>query len=66
MVQRGLSCSNFNHRRSNAPVHFCPTCGEVVNDSVPVPQCSEDEHSKARREFSKFCVHCGKALTDSR
>ena len=24
-------CSNLNHRRTDAPVRFCPSCGETVN-----------------------------------
>ena len=65
MAVRGVACSNFNHRRSDAPVRFCPSCGEVVNDAVGAQHCSENEHDKARREFSKFCVNCGKQLVDS-
>ena len=65
MVVRTPSCPNFNHRKSDAPVRFCPSCGEVVNDDRPVQRCTEVEHAKARREFSKFCVDCGEQLVDS-
>jgi hypothetical protein len=28
-------CPNLNHRRADAPVRFCPTSGEVVNENLP-------------------------------
>ena len=61
-MKRGQRCENFNHRRSDAPVRFCPTCGEVVNQSLPIKKCTQDEHGKMRRERNKFCVHCGEQL----
>ncbi len=52
----------MNHRRSDAPVRFCPTCGEVVNAKVAIKQCREEEHARRRREQSQFCVDCGEQL----
>ena len=31
-------CPNFNHRRTDPPVAFCPSCGAVVNDAIAVKQ----------------------------
>ena len=28
------TCPNLNHRRTDAPVRFCPTCGGVVNGNA--------------------------------
>ncbi len=64
MVTRRSYCLNFNHRRTNAPVRFCPTCGEVVNEDIPVRRCTEAEHAKRRRESSKYCVDCGEQLIE--
>ncbi len=61
MIQ-GNRCPNFNHSRVNAPVRFCPMCGEVVNENIPVTRCSEEEHAIKRRERSKYCIDCGKQL----
>jgi len=60
-MQRNF-CSNRNHSRSNAPVRYCPQCGEVVNGNVPDKKCSEEEHATRRRERNKFCVDCGAQL----
>jgi rRNA maturation protein Nop10 len=59
---QATSCPNFNHRRANAPVRFCPNCGDVVNEAVPTRKCSEEKHSKKRREQSKYCIDCGEQL----
>lgn len=56
------SCPNLNHRRSDAAVRFCPSCGEVVGQSIAVRHCQEALHAKERMEHSVFCVHCGKRL----
>ena len=66
MVMQRKKCPNFNHGRSNAPVRFCPMCGEVVNEDIPIGKCNEDEHAKRRRERMKFCVHCGEQLIQGR
>jgi predicted RNA-binding Zn-ribbon protein involved in translation (DUF1610 family) len=55
-------CQNFNHRRSDAPVRFCPQCGEVVNARVPLKRCSEASHDYSRRNHNIFCVDCGDVL----
>jgi len=55
-------CPNLNHRRGNAPVRFCPKCGEVVNAGVPLQRCAEDKHSKQRRDRNRCCVDCGEQL----
>jgi ribosomal protein L37AE/L43A len=57
-----ISCTNLNHRRSDAPVAHCPECGEVVNAGVGRRRCTEVEHAVARRARSVFCVHCGQKL----
>ncbi len=59
---QATNCPNFNHRRSNAPVRFCPNCGDVVNENVPRQNCSEEKHAKKRREMSKYCIDCGEQL----
>jgi ribosomal protein L34E len=57
-----IACQNLNHRRSNAPVPYCPECGDVVNSSIPRRACSMDEHAVSRRRGSVYCVACGKQL----
>ncbi len=61
MIQRN-SCPNFNHGRVNAPVRTCPMCGDVVNGTIPIKNCSEEEHAKRRKDRSKYCIDCGKQL----
>ena len=56
------SCSNLNHRRSDAPVRFCPQCGEVVNRGVVLKRCGEGAHAQKRRSGDGFCVDCGEQL----
>ena len=55
-------CPNFNHRKSNPPVRFCPNCSEVVNATIPAKRCSEQLHAKARMSRNKYCVNCGEQL----
>ena len=62
MTRRGIACTNMNHRRSDAPVRFCPMCGEVVNESLATKRCPEEEHGRQRREQNKYCVDCGEEL----
>ncbi len=57
-----MACANMNHRRTDAPVRFCPMCGEVVNTSVASGRCTEEEHGKKRRAQSKYCADCGEQL----
>jgi hypothetical protein len=56
------ACPNFNHRRTNAPVRYCPNCGEIVNDEISVKRCSDESHAKRRMQNSKHCVDCGEQL----
>jgi len=58
-------CQNLNHRRSDAAVRFCPSCGEVVGQNVPIQRCQESVHARERMDHSRFCVHCGKQLIAS-
>ena len=58
-----LLCPNFNHRRSDAPVRFCPSCGEIVNDKVSTTRCLPARHDLQRRTQSIFCVDCGEKLS---
>jgi rRNA maturation protein Nop10 len=64
MAQR--LCPNMNHGRPNAPVAFCPECGEVVNPGIPSTSCSEERHAKQRRGGSHYCVDCGEQLIRER
>ena len=61
MMQKN-SCPNFNHKRSDAPVRFCPNCGEVVNNNVPISKCSDERHAKMRMNRAMYCVDCGEQL----
>jgi hypothetical protein len=58
-------CTNLNHRRSNAPVRFCPSCGDVVNANVRPKRCLDSQHDVQRRNQSTFCIHCGQRLVDA-
>lgn len=51
-------CTNLNHRRPNAPVRGCPTCGEIVNARVHAAHCSEAEHAQRRKSGDTFCTAC--------
>jgi predicted RNA-binding Zn-ribbon protein involved in translation (DUF1610 family) len=55
-------CPNFNHRRSGAPVRFCPNCGDVVNKAVPLSNCSKEMHARKRKSLSRYCADCGEQL----
>ena len=66
MITPGNRCPNLNHGCTNAPVGFCPLCGEVVNRDIPVRRCKEEEHAKKRREGNKYCVNCGELLIQER
>jgi ribosomal protein L32 len=59
---RRESCPNMNHRRTDAPVRWCPNCGEVVNANIIVKQCSVEEHAERRMNGNQYCVHCGLQL----
>lgn len=61
-----INCLNFNHRRSDAPVRFCSSCGLVVNTAVRTANCPSTRHDAARRNQSVFCVDCGEQLITPR
>jgi len=65
-MTRERRCLNFNHGRQNAAVRFCPMCGEVVNENIPIKQCTEERHAMRRRGGSKYCVDCGEQLIRGR
>jgi predicted RNA-binding Zn-ribbon protein involved in translation (DUF1610 family) len=51
----------MNHSRSNAPIKFCPTCGELINASAGA-RCDEQKHASRRKERLHYCFDCGKNL----
>lgn len=56
-------CPNMNHSRSNVAIRFCPSCGEVVSNSVQNRgRCDETKHAHRRKERNFFCCDCGKKL----
>jgi hypothetical protein len=55
-------CPNLNHRRSDAPVRFCPNCGDTVNAKVSLVRCPPARHDVQRRGGSIFCIDCGERL----
>lgn len=59
---KATSCPNLNHRHSNAPVRYCPSCGEVVNDRVRNKVSCRQEHARRRRDGYAFCIDCGERL----
>ena len=65
MIRQGDRCHNRNHGRKDAPVRFCPNCGEVVNENIPTKKCSGERHAKDRRQGTKYCVECGEQLVHS-
>ena len=62
MDRNGAMCPNLNHRRSDAPVRCCPSCGGVVNPKVGPARCQSSRHDVQRRGGSAFCVDCGERL----
>ncbi len=56
-----VRCANMNHGRANAPVKFCPNCGQLVNSQIHA-RCDETKHAARRKERQIFCVDCGKKL----
>jgi len=68
MIQRRYTepCDNANHRRRDAPVSHCPSCGGVVNAQIAAQDCSESKHAAARRRQLTFCVDCGTQLVFAR
>ena len=62
MRTRGERCPNFNHGHANVAVRYCPNCGEVVNESIPMKNCGQEAHAKRRRNRQDYCVDCGEQL----
>jgi hypothetical protein len=62
MTMPRTSCPNLNHRRSDAPVRYCPQCGGTVNSDRSVSACTDERHAAARRQQSTYCAHCGVRL----
>lgn len=56
-------CLNVNHRRANSPFRFCPSCGEVLNNSVPISICGMEKHTKEIGRGDKYCRICGERFT---
>ncbi len=46
-------CLNHNHGRANAPVRFCPTCDEVVNNNISEEVYGEEKHARKRRRAAR-------------
>jgi hypothetical protein len=57
-----VNCPNMNHSRSNAPVRFCPSCGEKFSSTAPKVSCDEAKHASRRKDRNAFCHDCGKKL----
>ena len=51
-MTKGSKCDNLNHRRTDAPVRFCPRCGEVVNENIPTAKCTADTHVRAGQRWA--------------
>lgn len=64
--KRRSACDNLNHRREHVSIRNCPTCGDVVNESVGARQCNDVQHAEARRQQTVFCIHCGTRLVSER
>lgn len=61
-MKTGIRCTNMNHGRWNAPVRFCPACGESINRSA-IGRCDAVKHADLRKTKHAFCLDCGKPLT---
>ncbi|MES2855006.1 MAG: hypothetical protein V4692_04035 [Bdellovibrionota bacterium] len=55
-------CTNMNHGRLNAPVRFCPTCGDKVNTKIQA-RCDAPKHAMLRKDRNTFCCDCGEKLS---
>lgn len=58
----GNRCPNMNHGRLNAPVKYCPMCGDSVNRSAS-GNCDQARHAELRKNRLLFCSDCGKKLS---
>ena len=47
MITRRSYCPNLNHGRRNAPVRFCPMCGEVQMKTSPSRRVPKRNTQKA-------------------
>ena len=56
MPESRARCLDLNPCRTNVPVRFCGQFGEVVNDVIPISQCTEEAHAVKRRSRQKCCV----------
>lgn len=54
-------CPNRNHGRSDAPVKFCPNCGDSVNRQA-AGSCDKTKHAYLRKQRHMFCTDCGRSL----
>ena len=54
-------CPNMNHGRLNAPIRFCPNCGDKVNAQIP-NKCDGSKHPSLRKDRQMFCHQCGEKL----
>jgi hypothetical protein len=52
----------MNHGKTNAPVNFCPNCGERFKTNV-VGHCNDEKHRARRKDRHLFCHDCGKDLS---
>jgi rRNA maturation protein Nop10 len=60
-------CANDNHGRSVVTVRCCPSCGQIVNASIPTRRCPDETHAIARRVGNTYCVKCGdRVMRDDR
>ena len=60
-MKRINHCPNMNHGRLNAPVKYCPMCGDAVNRQA-TGSCNPNKHADLRRQRLSFCHDCGKKL----
>jgi hypothetical protein len=59
-----VRCTNMNHGRTNAPVKYCPSCGDTVNQAANT-RCDAAKHADQRKSRNAFCVDCGKSLSST-
>lgn len=62
MITSAPFCPNLNHRRSDAPVRSCPTCGGVVNDKIRSIHCTDLDHARRRKAGDMYCTGCSEQL----